>query len=105
MRVREILERFIEITSLALREKSQERFIELCLERLGVAGELKNFDLEEQELKLVLAMEEELQKRLEEERRKVIREMGELCLKIKGLRAYRPAYPIPQMSFFLDADA
>lgn len=98
-----MVSRFLEITASALQETDGDRFIDLCLQRLELSEQIKEVDLDVGEVKMALLMEEELLRRLETERRRVIEQIDELSMRAKAARMYRPRFPIPPMPFFFES--
>jgi len=62
----------------------------------------KDIELEEATLKVWLEKEQEVLARLQEERKRVLRDMDGLSRRRAAVRQYSPKFPFPPMPVFLD---
>ena len=98
------LKRFEELTGQALRENDVDKFIELLLQRDMHAQHLvkNNIEIDKEEKEKYLFMENEIIRRLEEERKNLLKEMECLSKNKKAIRTYSPKFPFPPMPVFFE---
>jgi hypothetical protein len=99
-----IVERILDLSSKALSEKDRESFISYLKERSSLLAQIadKGIELEEAVLKAWLEKEQEVLARLEEERKRVLKEMDGLSKRRSAVRQYCPKFPFPPMPAFFD---
>lgn len=104
MQERKIVERIIDLSAQALSEKDRGEFVRRLKERSALLSQVIDKDIEVgvHTLGLWLEKEQELSARLEEERRRVLRDMDTLSAKRRAIRQYSPKFPFPPMPAFFD---
>lgn len=104
MREQEMVERIVALSSKALAEKERDAFISCLQERTGLVAHIlgSGINVREETLKIWLEREREVSARLEEERRKVLKEMDSLSMRRMAVRQYSPKFPFPPMPVFFD---
>lgn len=98
-----IVRKFYEMTLCALEEENIDRFIEILFQRGKLFDRLKDCVLSESQLLELFELENSLQRKFEEERKKLLIQMDELSKKRKGLLNYSASYPFPPMPFFFQS--
>ncbi|HEY3278774.1 MAG TPA: hypothetical protein VGJ94_19335 [Syntrophorhabdaceae bacterium] len=104
MDIEDLKESHVCLTEKALPEKDVSTFIERLKEREPYSMDLINHRvaLEPDEALEMLHKEDEVLKRLKEERAKVLKEMEKLSKSRKGARTYGSQFPFPPMPVFFD---
>jgi len=100
----ERVEGFFRFAKEALAAEDVESFFNILMERNVVSGTPEQFSLilsPEIVLKM-LAVEEEILERLENERRRIIADMDSLSRRMNMVKAYSPRFPFPAMPAFFD---
>lgn len=98
---------FRELTKRALSEEDRDKFIDNLMERESVLEDLKknNIPFKVEEAKEDLLRETKIAERLEDEYRKLMREMEEFSRSKKAMKKYSPQFPFPSMPVFFDKKA
>jgi hypothetical protein len=88
----------------SLREKDIDRAIELLIGRntLAIASPIEESSLSLAEMQLCLQVEVEVLNRLEQERKKLLKQMEELSSTRKACQRYQPKFPFPPTPAFFD---
>jgi hypothetical protein len=102
----EHMRNFIDLTLNALDEADADTFIEILMtrekERMQVMQE--DMHLDEEVMKSCIEKETRLMERLEKERSRLFKEMGNLSQSRRAARRYSPKYPFPPMPVFFDKE-
>jgi hypothetical protein len=96
-------EEFVELTEKALLEEDGDRMIEL-LQAREVARQhmmVNDIDLREK-AKEYLSRETKILERLEDEKKKLLKEMENISRKKSAAKTYAPTFPFPPMPAFFD---
>ncbi|HPH42502.1 MAG TPA: hypothetical protein PLX88_07005 [Syntrophorhabdaceae bacterium] len=98
------IEDYIELTRKALDEHDPDKFIDLLMQRkVFLECMMKENDLiDVDEAQNYLLQETDIIERLEEERKKLLKEMDALSQSKKAVKKYSPRFPFPPMPVFFN---
>ncbi len=104
MKEQNIVEGIIDLSAKALSEKDRGRFISFLQARSDLLARImgKDIELEEATLRVWLEKEQAVLARLEEERKRVLKDMDSLSRRRTAVRHYSPKFPFPPMPVFFD---
>ena len=104
MKEQNIVEGIIDLSTKALSEKDRGRFISFLQERSDLLALVtgKDIEVEEATLRVWLEKEQAVLARLEEERKRVLKDMDSLSRRRTAARQYSPKFPFPPMPVFFD---
>jgi len=99
-----IVDQIIDLSARALSETDRKQFVSYLMARGGLLAQIvgKDIEVEEATLKVWLEKEQEVLARLQEERKRVLRDMDGLSRRRAAVRQYSPKFPFPPMPVFLD---
>ena len=102
-----IKDAFRELTKRALSEEDRDTFIDDLMEREALLEDLKreNLPFGIEEAKEDLLRETKIAERLEDERKRLIRDFEDLSRNKKAMKKYSPQFPLPSMPVFFDKKA
>jgi len=102
-----IKDSFRELTKRALSEEDTDTFIDNLMEREALLEDLKkeNLFFGIEEAKEDLLREAKIAERLEDERKRLIKDFEDLSRSKKAMKRYSPQFPLPSMPVFFDKKA
>lgn len=102
-----IKDSFRELTKRALSEEDTDIFIDNLMEREALLEDLKreNLSFGIEEAKDDLLRETKIAERLEDERKRLIKDFEDLSRNKKAMKRYSPPFPLPSMPVFFDKKA